>query len=861
MYKTATLVRKYAVILLLLLFSSGLTRLQAQTTLATGDISIIGFNSWLTARGGFSFVTWVDLQAGTVIKFTDDGFNNSGSALGSGSLRDREQTLTWTATSAITAGTIINIEGNGSTATYVPTTGTASVKNYDGTTTPYMSLTSLGDQVFAFQGGTYSPSGSVSSTMAPGTVMLYGISFQGNGTATSWFTSGTAGSGDTYQPSELVNNSVYLANNAHGGSYTGPRTGTTIAGYKALINNAANWTTYNQGGITPYNTTAFSITPPPSITVQPSNATVCASSSTTFSITASNASSYQWQVNTGSGFTNVSNGGVYSGATTATLTITGATASMNNYQYNCVATGVSPSATSNSATLTVNSTNTWAGGTSTAWNTAANWSCGIVPTASNDVVIPSGTTFSPTVNITTAICNNLTINSGASLTFTAGSNVLEVKGTFTNNGTFTASAGKLKLTGTSSQTIPAATYKDLELNGAGTKTAGGAISISGVLTLTTGYLQLGTYDLTLGNSSSIVGGTANPCPSYIITNSTGAMKIQNIGTGGKTGAVLFPVGTSSSSYTPVRVTNTGTVDIYSVRVINTVYRSYDASDVPNGPVQNTYNVNKTWMVSETTPGGSNVTLNFQWGSTDEQPGFDDGACFVSHFYGGSWHATNSSGATANGFDPYDMSLTGVTSFSPFAIGSQFSILPLDLLSFTGKSNESNNVLTWVTTNEKEFTGFDVERSADGRSYQRIGNVPARANNSTAQTTYTYTDATAAAGNWYYRLKMIDNNGSSKYSTVVQINSSSARQAVYSLQPNTIKGNDLNLVSTQADQQDVHVRIIDVVGREWHKATIRANAMSAGKVSIATPALPSGMYYLQVRSVKTGTVQLLKFSKE
>jgi hypothetical protein len=624
---------------------------------------------------------------------------------------------------------------------------------------------------------------------------------------------------------------------------------------------------YTEDGASGPATTVFSNftgpTAPPSITGQPSNTTVCASANTSFTITASSASSYQWQVNTGSGFTNVSNGGVYSGATTTTLSITGATAGMNGYTYKCVATGfVSPAATSNSATLTVNSTNTWVGGTSSSWNTTANWSCGILPTASTNVTIPSGTTYSPQVNITTATCNNLTINSGATLSFSGTTNVLDVKGTITNNGTFTASSGTLKLSYSGTQTIPGLAYKNLTLNASGVKTLAAAASISGTLTLTTGFLQLGANDLTLtGTTSTTTAVNASAPTSFIITNSTGKLKIQSIGTGGRTGAVAFPIGTSSSSYTPVTITNTGTSDDFGARVINNVYRSYDASDVPNGSQQNTYNVGKTWLLTEGTAGGSNATLNFGWSSFDEQPGFNDGACFVAHFYGGTWHATNINGATANGFDPYDMSLTNVTSFSPFAIGSQFSILPLNLLSFTGKTNEGNNVLTWVSANEKAFTGFDVERSSDGRSYQRIGNVPARANNSGAQTTYTYTDASATAGTWYYRLKMIDNDGNFQYSTVVQINNSASKQAVYSLQPNSVKGNELNLVSTQTDAEDVQVRIIDAVGREWHKETIRANAMSTGKVSIATPALPLGMYFLQVRSVKTGSVQLLKFSKE
>lgn len=95
---------------------------------------------------------------------------------------------------------------------------------------------------------------------------------------------------------------------------------------------------------------------PISITGQPANTNICSGASGTFTVVASpNGVSYNWQVNTGSGFAYITNGGVYSGATTATLTITNPTPAMNGYQYRAVITcsqGGLPEI-SNPATLTV----------------------------------------------------------------------------------------------------------------------------------------------------------------------------------------------------------------------------------------------------------------------------------------------------------------------------------------------------------------------------------------------------------------------------------------------------------------------------------------------------------------------------
>ncbi len=97
-----------------------------------------------------------------------------------------------------------------------------------------------------------------------------------------------------------------------------------------------------------------------SITQQPSNVTVCETANTSFTVTVTGSGiTYQWQLSTDGGVTynNVNNGGIYSGATTATLNLTGVTVSLNNNRYRAVITssGCASSVNSNDAILTVNS--------------------------------------------------------------------------------------------------------------------------------------------------------------------------------------------------------------------------------------------------------------------------------------------------------------------------------------------------------------------------------------------------------------------------------------------------------------------------------------------------------------------------
>jgi|GEM_PF-4629269 hypothetical protein len=92
----------------------------------------------------------------------------------------------------------------------------------------------------------------------------------------------------------------------------------------------------------------------PTVATQPVNRTICESDNTTFAMTGNNINTYQWQVNTGANFVDVTNNATYSGATTGTLTLTNTPASFNSYTYRCVATsGCGATTTSATRTLTV----------------------------------------------------------------------------------------------------------------------------------------------------------------------------------------------------------------------------------------------------------------------------------------------------------------------------------------------------------------------------------------------------------------------------------------------------------------------------------------------------------------------------
>ena len=104
-----------------------------------------------------------------------------------------------------------------------------------------------------------------------------------------------------------------------------------------------------QCGTATSNAAVLTVNSAPAITVAPANTTVCAGSNASFSVTATGSGlTYQWQLNTGSGFNNIS------GATAASYTENAVTLGQNGHQYQVIVTGICGSPlTSSAATLNV----------------------------------------------------------------------------------------------------------------------------------------------------------------------------------------------------------------------------------------------------------------------------------------------------------------------------------------------------------------------------------------------------------------------------------------------------------------------------------------------------------------------------
>ncbi len=125
---------------------------------------------------------------------------------------------------------------------------------------------------------------------------------------------------------------------------------------------------------------------------------------------------YQWQMNSGNGFTNISNGSNFSNTNTAAISLINVPSAWYGRKFRCLTNG------NPGYVYTIQFTNSWTGNADSSWENPLNWSCGTVPDINTDVEIKSGNII---VNSNVSI-RSLSINPAVILTVNAGYNLTVV---------------------------------------------------------------------------------------------------------------------------------------------------------------------------------------------------------------------------------------------------------------------------------------------------------------------------------------------------------------------------------------------------------------------------------------------------
>lgn len=163
-----------------------------------------------------------------------------------------------------------------------------------------------------------------------------------------------------------------------------------------------------------------------------------------------------------------------------------------------------------------------------------------------------------------------------------------------------------------------------------------------------------------------------------------------------------------------------------------------------------------------------------------------------------------------------------------------AVLPVDLVTFSGRRVGSKIELYWKTANEKNFSHFELQRSENAKEFGSIGII-----HGTKYSVYNYADTNPKVGLNYYRLKMVDLDGSYKLSSIRNITFDPNEPYVWIENP-AVNGTFLMKTNLKAPT----FKLLNVLGQQ---IAVHVVATDPETFIFQTRGVPSGIYYISTIS--------------
>jgi hypothetical protein len=225
----------------------------------------------------------------------------------------------------------------------------------------------------------------------------------------------------------------------------------------------------------------------------------------------------------------------------------------------------------------------------------------------------------------------------------------------------------------------------------------------------------------------------------------------------------------------------------------------------------------------------------------------DMGVYVSNNYGVTWFAF--SGGLPDATQVFDLQLTADNRLLAATHGkgawitnlATTAALPVNLLEFSGKNKGLRNELKWRVSEEKNLAKYELERKIDNGNFSVVATVNSR--NSSIETSYTHTDdiSNTSGSNYYYRVRMVDRDGSDRYSNVIVLKVT--RPGGMEILGNPVTaGSSIRLTLT--NPQHVVFKLFDIKGQLIRMSTVQASAGSSSYPFSMFGVLPAGNYTIQ-----------------
>jgi Secretion system C-terminal sorting domain len=182
-------------------------------------------------------------------------------------------------------------------------------------------------------------------------------------------------------------------------------------------------------------------------------------------------------------------------------------------------------------------------------------------------------------------------------------------------------------------------------------------------------------------------------------------------------------------------------------------------------------------------------------------------------------------------------------------------LPVKLTSFDSKLVSSKVVLDWACSEQINFSHFIVERSINGKDFNQVTMIFGNENPSEYKYSYSEAVNANAAGLIYYRLKMVDIDGSAKYSAIriIKLNNQKNSQIAISTYPNPVTSEIRITIPANWQNKKVTYDMISLNGVVV-KHVVNGNASQTESVQVND--LKPGTYVVRLNAGSESATQMI-----
>jgi phosphatidylinositol-3-phosphatase len=197
-------------------------------------------------------------------------------------------------------------------------------------------------------------------------------------------------------------------------------------------------------------------------------------------------------------------------------------------------------------------------------------------------------------------------------------------------------------------------------------------------------------------------------------------------------------------------------------------------------------------------------------------------------------------------DMYDLGYAGSSADSSAITTCWDSITPVELSTFTANEIKGNVILSWTTSTETNNNSFLIERKQVNSQFSSIATIPGNGT-STIPHSYTFTDKTVGIGEYTYRLKQVNFDGSYSYSETVNVNVTGPASFILEQNyPNPFNP-ETNISFSVPRESFVTLKVYDILGNEVRTLVSEKKPQGNYKVKFDASNLPSGVYFARMEA--------------